>query len=210
MVGVLKRRKYDGRTRASQAEVRREAVAAAATVEFMERAYEDVTLQSVADAAGVALKTVVRQFGTKEALFLECLKHRKVEEESLRKVDAGDVAGAIRILSDRYEALGESTMRYQRVEDRFATVAEMMTIARRFHFEWLARVFAPWMPERAPAEKKRRLAQLFTATELYSWWVLRTRLGVDRKACEDAMRATLDALIASWSKQEKTITKGGA
>ena len=80
-----------------------------------------------------------------------------------------------------------------------------------FHLAWLGRVFAPWLPERDPAEKRRRLAQLFTATEIYSWWVLRFRLGVDLETCRGAMHATVDALVASWStkKKKKDVIEGG-
>ena len=36
--------------------------------------YEDVTLQRVADAAEVSLKTIVRHFATKDALLVTCAK----------------------------------------------------------------------------------------------------------------------------------------
>src|SRR4051794_27315539 len=104
-----RKRTYDGRLRASQVAERRGAIIDISVGLFMDQPYEDVTLQVVADAAGVALKTVVRQFGTKDALFLECVRCRKADEQASRRVDVGDVRGAAQVLARRYEQLGDMT-----------------------------------------------------------------------------------------------------
>jgi AcrR family transcriptional regulator len=195
MTRAAKKRTYDGRLRALQAGQRRDSIVDTGLRLFMEQPYEDVTLQRIADAAGVALKTVVRQFGTKDALFMECVRRRGEHEQESRQIDVGDVAGAARVLAHRYEEIGDMTMRFLALEDRFESVKEMLAFARKLHLDWLARVFAPWLPAR---ERRRRLAQLFAATEIFVWWVWRNRLGVDRKTAEEAMERTLAALVASW------------
>lgn len=198
MRSAAKRRPYDLRVRAARAEQRRDGVIDVATDLFMRRPYEEVTLQKVAAAAGVALKTVVRQFGSKDALFLECVRRRAPQEEASRRVDVGDVAGAARVLAARYEELADMTMRFLPLESRFESVSQLIEIGRASHLEWLARVFSPWLPERDRRERRKRLAQLFGATEIYVWWVWRNRLGMDRRACEDAMRGALESLIAGF------------
>jgi AcrR family transcriptional regulator len=200
-MGGARKRTYDGRLRASRAAQHRDAVLGVALDLFMGRPYEDVTLQVVADGAGVALKTVMRQFGSKDALFLECVRRGTQDQGETRRVAIGDIDGAAGVLARQYEELGDMTIRYLALEQRFESVEEAITVAREFHLAWLGQVFSPWLPSRDTAERRRRLAQLFAATEIFVWWVWRNRLGMDRVTCELTMASTLRALIASWSTE---------
>jgi AcrR family transcriptional regulator len=174
----------------------------AATRLFSARPYEDVSLQSIADEVGVALKTVVRQFGTKDALFVECVKAFHPREMASRDVEPGNIPAAIRTLVERYEELGDMTLNFLAVEDRLAPVADMLKIARNAHVGWLGQVFAQWLPRRDGPLRRRRIAQLFGVTEIYVWVSWRKRLGLDRETCETAMKASVEALLASFGERE--------
>lgn len=50
---------------------RRQAISDAATVLFLERGFDAVTMAEVAEAAGVSIKTIFNYFGAKEELFLD-------------------------------------------------------------------------------------------------------------------------------------------
>lgn len=192
------RRAYTLGARAAQADERRARMVAAAVGLLHERSFEEVTLQAVADAAGVSLKTVVRHFGTKDELVIACVRARSQEESALRATSPGDVGAAVRVLAERYEALGAMTLELVAIEGRFPAVAAALAHARRQHLAWLAEVFAPWLPRRASRERTRRLAQLFGATEIGVWHTWRTHLELDRRDAEAALASTLAALVASW------------
>jgi AcrR family transcriptional regulator len=194
-------RAYSLGVRASRADERRQKVIEAATRLFMAGTFEEVTLQDVADAAGVALKTVVRQHGSKDALLVACAHHLASGEETSRAVAPGDLRAAARVLADRYEALTEVTLRYLAVEPRIPAVANMMALARQSHLTWLEFVFAQWLPSRKSRERSRRVAQLFGATELLVWHSWRKHLGLDRALAESALLATMEALVASFDNE---------
>lgn len=194
------RRAYSLGARAAQADERRDRMIAAAIRLLHDRPFEDVTLQAVADAADVSLKTVVRHFGTKDELVVACVRARSREESALRATPAGDVRAAVQVLAERYDVLGATTLRLLAAEERFPAVAAALAVARRQHLAWLAEVFAPWLPCRGARERARRLAQLFGATEIVVWHSWRTHLGLDRGDAEAALASTLTALVASWGE----------
>lgn len=192
-----RKRRYRMRARTEAAARRADQIVEAALELFMAKPYEDVTLQSIADVAGVALKTLVRKFDSKEALAVACAHRRASQEESLRDVRPGDVVGAARVLTARYEALGPTWLRFLALEDRIAAIAKVVAIARASHRRWLATVFASALPSRG-ALREQRLAELFGATELYVWHSWRAHLGLGRAAATRAMTDMLEALMAHW------------
>lgn len=192
-------RRYTMGSRAEGVERRKERIYSAAAELFMERAYDDVTLQDIAGRAGVSLKTVVRQFKTKEAVLLAGSHHRTRNEDVKRAVEPGDVAGAVRVLARRYEEISAMTMKRIALEERVPAIREAANIARAHHLDWLARVFARWLPSRKGPTRTRRLMALFGATELYTWWSWRL-LGSSPEQAAATMREMLDALIDRWSR----------
>lgn len=193
-------RAYVQTKRASALEQRRSAAIDAALGLLMDGGFDAVTLQAVADRAGVSLKSVVRYFGTKEGLFEACLEVSVSREEGLRDVDPGDVDAVVRTLSERYEAIADRTVRNAEIEFRYPLMAEWIARARASHRDWLGRAFAPWLPASGKL-RKERVGALFWATELRSWWTLRHALGHDRASTERVMKSLLDALVASWSPE---------
>ena len=90
--------------------------------------------------------------------------------------------------------------RYWPLELRIPAVGAVINTARKAHLAWLAGTFAPFLPRREGVLRKRRLAELFGATELSVWYSQRRHLGLDATAAEAAMVETLEALISHWSK----------
>lgn len=66
---VKTRRKYDSRRRREQAERTRRDIIDAAHGLFVDRGYVGTTMTAIAEAAGVAVETIYRGFGSKAALF---------------------------------------------------------------------------------------------------------------------------------------------
>jgi AcrR family transcriptional regulator len=186
------------RARATAAAATYRGILEAARDLFLQQPYDDVTLQRVAKRAGVALKTVLRRFGTKERLLLECARVFAPEEYAEERVVApGDVAGAARVLAARYEVIQVVAARFRALEDRSPTIAKIQAKARADHRAWLAQVFAPYLPKREGARYERRLAALFWATEEAAYASLK-RLGIGPPEAAAVMRETLEALVESW------------
>lgn len=191
-------RSYTLRSRASGVETRREAVLSALLELYMELPIDQVTLPAVAERSGVSLKTILRQFGSRSGLVTAATEWTARRETARRAVAPGDIDGAVRVLTERYEELGTVTLRRIAAEDGHADIREAGDRARRAHLAWLAEVFGAWLPPEGDPVRRRRLAALFTATEIFSWWELR-HLGFSVQEARDALSDTLTALVQSWS-----------
>lgn len=162
---------------------------------FGAQPYDQASLREVADRAGVTVQTVMRRFGSKDALFVEMTRARSAQIRAARDaVPVGDVAGIVRVLADSYERTARLQLHLLAQEGRTEAITAAVRAARRYHHGWVARVFAPWLaPLDAPA-RRRLAAQLVAATDLYTWKVLRTDLGLGRRAAEDALRGLVASL----------------
>lgn len=74
MKDPVKRRPYSSQTRREAATRTRQAVLAAASQLFVERGYAGMTMQAVADEAGVAVDTVYAAVGTKPSIVRELIE----------------------------------------------------------------------------------------------------------------------------------------
>ena len=183
-VGAEKRR-YRMRVRAEAARATAGRVLAVALELFTEKPYEDVSLEEVAEAAGVTKRTVLRRFGSKERLFVAATE--LAGAEVMRQRDAapvGDVAGAVANLVEHYECWGPNRLRMLAQEDRIPVVAENVAVGRRYHWSWVERTFAPLLDGLGGAARKRRIAGLVALTDVYTWKLLRRDLGLSRADTE--------------------------
>ncbi len=193
----MKTRGYTQGVRAKAVEARRDDVLAAAIAMFVEHPYDELTLHALADRSGVSLKTITRQFGSKEGLFSAAIQWSAAREQARRAVAPGNLSAIVTTLADRYEEIAEAVLRRVALEDRVPAVREAADNARRSHLAWLSEVFAESLPPESDPRRRVRLAALFTATELYSWWSLR-HLGYRRDEAEAAMLETLEAIVQQW------------
>lgn len=197
---ATRKRRYRMTARAESAEATRQRILNAALELFYESSYDEVTLEKVADRAGVALKTVLRRFDSKDGLLIACAEGARNREESRRVVTPGDVGGAVDALAKRYEQTMDMMARYLAVQDRVPAVGQVINLARRRHLTWLTRTFAPHLPAPVDPLHRRRVAQLFAATEIYVWHAFRRRLGFSCAAAHDVMSATVHELITQWER----------
>lgn len=168
----------------------------AAWARFSTRSYDEVTLAAVAEAAGVSVPTVRSHFGRKEELFLAgyvAWGMRAVQNrEGARRADP---VTAIRQLLRDYERQGAVSLHLLAEEDRFPAVREMTDGGRAYHRWWLGEVFARDLSRLTAATRERRLAQLFLATDLISWKLLRLDLGLSARRTEAAILESVKALL---------------
>jgi AcrR family transcriptional regulator len=169
----------------------------AAWARFSTRGYDEVTLAEVAAAAAVSVPTVRSHFSRKEDLFLAgylVWGARAVENrESARRADP---LTAVRSLLKDYERQGGVGLHLLAEEDRFPAVKEMTAGGRAYHRWWLGEVFGQHLSRLTPAARERRLAQLFLATDLISWKLLRRDLGLSPRRTEAVVLENIRALLA--------------
>ncbi|HEX8120542.1 MAG TPA: helix-turn-helix domain-containing protein [Solirubrobacteraceae bacterium] len=184
------------RARAQAAERLSEQIVDATFELWLERAYDEITLQLIAERAGVSLSTVLRRFGSKEGVVEAIIATDRYGELDTRaSVAAGDADAAVRVLVDGYERAGDAVLRNLALEERIDAVASWVELGRARHREWIERVFTPWLPSRKGPEYRRRRAQLIVATDLYTWKILRRDQGLSRQETERAMRDLVARLI---------------
>jgi AcrR family transcriptional regulator len=168
-----------------------------ATIElFWERPTDQIPLDEVASRAGVSVQTVIRRFGGKEALLAAAGQRESArvgEQRDLAPVD--DIAGAVRVLMEHYEAMGDRVLKLLAEEDRVPRLREFADQGREYHREWCARVFTSALASHSPTDRRRRLAQVVAVCDVYMWKLLRRDAGLRPDQTELALVELLDALV---------------
>jgi AcrR family transcriptional regulator len=185
--GAVRKRVYrmDARAR-GMAETRGRILAAAHRL-WLELAYEEVTLERVAERAAVSKQTVLRLFGAKDRLAVAVADWQRPREEAARAVTPGDVQAAVAQLIDRYEEMGDANVRMLDLERRVPAVRHLLVQARESHRQWIERVFAPFLSGRRGAARRRRVMAFYAATDVTLWKLLRRDFELSRAQTEAVM-----------------------
>lgn len=161
----------------------------------MERYFDQVSLDDIAERAGVTVQTVLRRFGNKERLIEAASEEVRGRVSDQRdEAPVGDVAGAVKNLVDHYEEWGESVLRLLAQEDRVPAFRRATDAGRVLHREWVERTFAPFLTERTGEARERLLAQLVAVCDVYVWKILRLDTSLSREQTELAIREMILAL----------------
>jgi AcrR family transcriptional regulator len=150
---------------------------------------QDVTLDEIASASGVTVRTILRRFGTRDGLLEAAFLALRDEISSHRPpVQPGDIDGALKTMFGHYEQDGDLTLRALEQEHEFRLVHEALEYGREYHRQWLENIFGPHLEHLTPARRKQRLLELYAATDVYLWKLLRRDLGQSAAATAHTMR----------------------
>lgn len=161
--------------------------------------FDSLSMRHVAARAGVSLSTVVRHFGTKDALLAALVAHgsEDVERDDLRsRMEPGDVAGAVRIVVGDYEQAGRQLMHMLGQEHKFPALSQLLDVGRRGHRRWVRWAFAPQLAGSTGARRSQLENLLVVATDVYTWKLLRIDNGLSAKATREAMTELCEAVVA--------------
>jgi AcrR family transcriptional regulator len=176
-------------TRRAQSTSRtRDAIIDAATRLFWDEPSRDLTLERIADSAGVTVQTVIRHFGSRDGVFEAAVAREmaRVRDERDPRAASGP-AEAVRQLVAHYERIGDRGIRLLAEEHRSGVVADIVARGRVLHRTWCEETFATTLSRLADPTRRRRLAQLTAVCDVYVWKVLRRDAGLGRDATEQAI-----------------------
>jgi AcrR family transcriptional regulator len=195
--GTEGKRPYQMTARRDAAERNRQRVLEAAYGLWLRDPYDEVTLDSIAEAAGVARQTVHRQFGSKEALFARVIDWvRPREEVASFSAEPGDIASAVRVQVDRYERMGDALVRFLQLEGRIAPVDALLAHGRRSHEAEIEHAFGPYLPPHGSL-RVEAVTALYATTDVMVWKLLRRDFGHTREQAERIIRRLVDGVLAT-------------
>jgi AcrR family transcriptional regulator len=189
-----KARHYRMGERAVSTEATRQRIIDVAIKLLLERWYDEISLREIAATAGVALQTVINHFGTKDGIFTAAFDE-PIEVNLMRTAAApDDIEGAVRLLVDEYERVGDGVIRMLALEGRVPALRPTADRGRKEHREWVHRTFPAALAPLEGAARERRLNLLVCATDVYTWKLLRRDRELGKGQVATAIRELLEAL----------------
>jgi AcrR family transcriptional regulator len=181
------------RARAEATAVTRRRILRAVLDLHIERFHDEITLQDVAQRAGVTVQTVLRHFGSRDRLVTAAAEQATNEVLEQRSgAPVGDIGGAVENLLDHYEEWGRSVLRLLAQEDRVPQLRVVADGGRVAHYAWVERTFGPYLAEASDPQLRPKLIAL---TDVYTWKLLRLDLGLDRAATASALASMIRAVV---------------
>jgi AcrR family transcriptional regulator len=169
-----------------------------ATVELAtEKLTVEIVLADVAGRAGVTVQTILRHFGSRDGLFDAAVTFANTEVVAERAAPVGDVAEAVRVIVDHYEARGDWVIALLGQETSDERIRGITMPGKQLHRDWVEKVFEPQLSARTEAGRAVIADLLVVATDVYTWKLLRRDRGLSRDRTEQRMRQLVDAILAS-------------
>lgn len=197
------KRAYSMELRAVKAAATKARIRHAAVELHAERLWDDFTLDEVARRSGTTVQTVLRIYGSKEALSVLAMD---ASRQRLRPASPpGDVAAAIRVLYDDYEDIGDQVIRYLADEPRHPALAPKVELGRQAHRTWVETAFAQQLHARRGVARERLLHALIVATDVYVWKLLCRDLGLDRRAAERLVQDIINGVVQGGGNGEISV-----
>lgn len=196
-------RPYRMRARAEAAE-RTAAAILDATVElWRDHALDAITLQMIAERAGVTVQTVLRRFGTKDGVVDACIRSDAAKILAHRaQAPVGDIDDALAVLFEHYEQVGDAVLRTLDLQERYPAAKAITDAGRAEHRAWCERVFGPYLPDRDAPAYATRVDAFVAATDLYLWKLLRRDLDRTSGEALQAVRTLVDGLTRPRERGE--------
>jgi len=180
-------RAYTQVARAAAEERTRDALLDVAARTFFEGSWATTSLQGIAAEAGVTKQTLLRHFGSRDGLARAAFERARDAVVAQRaSAPVGDIGGAVDNLLDHYEAFGDRALKLEALPPG-AGGSEFLEEGRELHYEWVSRVFAPFLAQHSGRDRTRRRAALIAICDVHTWRLLSRHLGLSRSE----VRATL-------------------
>ena len=198
----MKSRKYDMSARQQAKTATRDAIIKAAIDTFMAERSFAITLPTVAERADVTVKTVLRHFGSRDALVDAATSQVYDEVMAERTPPPDDLEAALRVLIAHYERMGDVVLAML-ADDTDPRAVRMNKAGRRAHREWVEEVFADRLPE-LTTTRSRLVDVLVVATDVYAWKLLRLDRRLSVEDVHDRMMLMTETLLTATALTNAT------
>jgi AcrR family transcriptional regulator len=178
-------RRYESTVRADAAQATRDRIVRAAVDLAYERGDLEMTLAQIAERAGTTVRTVMRQFGSRDAVIEEGSARAGAEVAAERHDPGGDRDRSIQLLVDHYEKRGRFVLKL--LASELPSAQRATTAGRALHRAWVEEVFAADLPTESEACEEL-VDLLVVATDVYAWKLLRLDRGLDPATTTDRIR----------------------
>ena len=160
----------------------------------LERFHDQITLEAVAERAGVTVQTVLRHFGSRDRLVAAAAELATTEVVAQRSAaPVGDVEGAVENLLDHYQEWGPSALRLLAQEERVHQLRVLADGGRAAHYAWVERTFGPFL---AASSDPLLRPKLIALTDVFMWRLLRLDLGLDHAETASALAGMIQAVVS--------------
>jgi AcrR family transcriptional regulator len=161
--------------------------------------FEALSMRRVALDAGVSLSTVVRHFGTKDALLggLVAMGEDDPARAPRYEITQGSLVEAVRVAVDEYEAEGDTLLNILGQEHRFPALSRLLDTGRTGHRQWIRWAFEPQLRRRRGSRRQLVEDLLVVATDVYTWKLLRRDRALSVDETRHAMTELVRAVVAA-------------
>ena len=194
-------RTYTMTTRANAVEATRRSIKQAAWDLQSQKLWASISLDDIAELAGVSVQTVLRQFGNRTQVFEAAMEHGAAIVTEERRTTPGDITDAVRVIVDHYELRGDGVILMLAQERDNEAIAKVIEHGRGLHRTWVRDVFAPQLDMSPATEREAIIDLLVVATDVYTWKLLRRDQGHSRGTTEQSIRRLLEAILSSAAKE---------
>ena len=195
-------RHYRQRARAQSAEATAHRIVEAFLERLMNQWFDEITLDVVAEDAGVTVQTVVRRFGGKEGLLANAVKSLGAQITARRASPCGDIKQLVHNLIHDYEKTGDSVVRLLALEPRHAALKPFLDFGRSEHRRWVSTAFAQALVKLDDAQQNGALDALVIVTDVYTWKLLRRDMGRSATATAATIQSLIQATVSEFTKSK--------
>lgn len=196
------KRAYKQGARAEAAARTAQAIVAALRTFLETEWYNDVSLERIAQAAGTTVQTILRHFGSKEGVLEAVALNLESEITHRRTVAPGDVDGAIAVVVEDYEVLGDMVLRFLAQEDRISAIRKVTDFGRANYRRWVRETFEPYFDGLAPDSQEWLNDGLVVALDIYVWKLIRRDRGRSAQDVRAYMKQLVDAMIGPHDRAD--------
>lgn len=184
-------RPYIQTARAKAAEETARRISDAFLARLLTQWYDEITLDSVAEDAGVTVQTVIRRFGNKEGLLAKSVQTMAEQINAQRAAPPGDISCLIDNLIADYERTGDTVIRLLALEPRHPALKEVLDFGRSEHRRWVSGGLKDSLDNLDAVAREQALDALVIATDVYTWKILRR----DTEHSVDETKAIIKRLL---------------
>ena len=190
-----KKRRYAMAARAAKAEATKARIRVSAMELYCQRPIEDFTLEEVAGRAGVAVRTVLRAYPSKDELVYAALDEMAAGGVYLKPTPPGDIKAGVSAFFDIYETVGDLVLQRLSDERRRPGLKPSLDQGRENHRDGVKVIFAPQLDQCGGAARAELFNMLVIMTDVYVWKLLRRDMALTRPAAEAIVGKMIFSII---------------